>query len=64
MSTVHEALVAAHMGREVLGISFISNLLTEPAKTTHDEVVENSRKVEDKFCRLLAALIPRLGGQR
>jgi len=60
MSTVHEALVARHMGREVLGISFISNLLTEPAVTTHEEVMENARLVEDKFARLLKALLPKL----
>lgn len=60
MSTVPEALVCAHMGREALGISFISNLLTEPAITTHDEVMENARKVEEKFCKLVTALVPRL----
>lgn len=60
MSTVPETLVAAHMGRRVLGISFISNLLTRPAVTTHEEVMENARLVEDKFTRLLRGLIPRL----
>lgn len=60
MSTVPEALVAAHMDREVLGISFISNLLTEPAATTHEEVMENARLVEGKFARLLEALLPKL----
>jgi purine-nucleoside phosphorylase len=60
MSTAPEALVASHMGREVLGISFISNTLTEPAKTTHEEVMENARKVESKFCALLEALLPEL----
>jgi purine-nucleoside phosphorylase len=60
MSTVPEALICAHMGREALGISFISNLLTEPAVTTHEEVMENARKVEEKFCRLLTALVPRI----
>lgn len=60
MSTVPEALVCAHMGREALGISFISNLIIEPGVTTHEEVIENSRKVEDKFRRLLLALIPKI----
>ncbi len=63
MSTVHEALVARHMDREVLGISFISNLLTEPAVTTHEEVMENARLVEDKFSRLLNALVPKLAAE-
>ncbi len=60
MSTVPETLVCAHMGRRVLGISFISNLLTVPAQTTHEEVMENARLVEEKFTKLLRALIPRL----
>lgn len=60
MSTVHEATVCAHMGREVLGISFISNLIIEPGVTTHEEVMENSRKVEEKFHRLLTSLVPHL----
>jgi purine-nucleoside phosphorylase len=60
MSTVPEALICAHMNREALGISFISNLLTEPAVTTHEEVMENARKVEEKFCKLLTALVPRV----
>lgn len=60
MSTVPEALAASHMGAEVLGISFISNLLTVPAVTTHDEVMENSRRVEQKFTRLLLQLLPAL----
>ncbi len=61
MSTAPEALLCAHMGREALGISFISNLIVEPGVTTHDEVIENSHQVEDKFRRLLEALIPKLG---
>lgn len=60
MSTVPETLVANHMGRRVLGISFISNLLTVPAVTTHEEVMENARLVEEKFTKLLTALIPHL----
>ncbi len=61
MSTAPETLAATHMGREVLGISFISNLLTVPAKTTHDEVMENSRRVEEKFTKLVTAFIAELG---
>lgn len=62
MSTVHETLTAAHMGREVLGISFISNLLTVPAKTTHDEVMENSRLVEARFSALVMRILRRAAG--
>ncbi len=60
MSTVPEALVATHAGRQVLGISFISNLLTTPAVTTHEEVMGNAAQVEERFSRLLMALIPQL----
>lgn len=61
MSTVSEALIAAHMGRKVLGISFISNLLTQAQPTTHEEVVRNAALVEDKFQRLIIALVQQLG---
>lgn len=60
MSTATEALVAAQMGREVLGISFISNLLTNPGITTHEEVMEASRLVEGRFGKLVKALLPAL----
>lgn len=63
MSTALEALVCAHMGREVLGISFISNLLTEPAVTTHEEVMENSRKVEADFGRLVSRVVRELAAE-
>jgi len=60
MSTVPEALIAAHAGRQVLGISFISNTLTVPAVTTHQEVVENARLVEERFSTLITAVVERL----
>jgi len=60
MSTAPEAIIAKHMGCEILGISFISNVLAVPAKTTHEEVMANARLVETKFARLLTTLIPRL----
>lgn len=57
MSTVPEATLAAAMGRRVLGISFISNMLVEPAPLTHAEVVENAVLVEQKFGTLVSALL-------
>lgn len=60
MSTVPEVLVARHAGREVLGISFISNSLVKPAVTSHEEVMENSKIVEDKFSALVLGLVDRL----
>ena len=60
MSTVAETLVAKHMGRDVLGISFISNSLARPAVTTHEEVMDNARLVEAKFAGLVSGIIGRL----
>lgn len=62
MSTVHEVIVARHMGIEVLGISLVTNpaagLSAEPID--HHEVMEIGRRVEQQFTRLLTALIPRI----
>jgi purine-nucleoside phosphorylase len=60
MSTVPEATMAAAAGCRVLGISFISNLLVQPAPLTHEEVVANSALVEEKFSRFVIALIEKL----
>jgi purine-nucleoside phosphorylase len=62
MSTVPEAIVARHMGLEVLGISCITNpaagVLPEPL--VHDEVMEVARRVSGEFVRLLEAILGRL----
>lgn len=60
MSTVPESIMAAALGRQVLGISFISNMLVDPAPLTHDEVVENSALVEEKFSTLVATLLQKM----
>jgi len=61
MSTVPEAIVARHMGLEVLGISCITNpaagVLPEPLR--HDEVMEVARRVSASFMGLLEAIIAR-----
>jgi purine-nucleoside phosphorylase len=63
MSTVFEAIAAAHGGVDVVGISCITNLAagigTEPL--SHDEVKETAARVHDAFSRLVRAIIPRLG---
>jgi purine-nucleoside phosphorylase len=61
MSTVPEAIVAAHMGVPVAGISCITNLAAGISQhpLTHQEVVEVARAVEGKFLDLLRAFIPR-----
>ena len=62
MSTVHEVIVARHMGMEVLGISLVTNpaagLSTE--RIDHHEVMEIGRRVEAQFTRLVTALLPAL----
>ncbi|MEO7158687.1 MAG: purine-nucleoside phosphorylase [Vicinamibacterales bacterium] len=62
MSTAPEAIVARHMGVEVLGISCITNpaagVLPEPLR--HDEVMEVARRVRGEFSSLLEGIIERL----
>jgi len=62
MSTAPEAIVARHMGMEVLGISCITNpaagVLPEPLR--HDEVMEVARRVRGEFSSLLEGIIERL----
>lgn len=60
MSTIPETLVAAQMGRKVLGISVITNLVPSAAPTTHEEVIENSRIAEQRFQALVHAVLARL----
>jgi len=59
MSTAPEAIVARHMGMEVLGISCITNpgagVLPEPLN--HDEVMEVARRVRADFGALLEGII-------
>jgi purine-nucleoside phosphorylase len=68
MSTVHETIVARHMGLEVLGISLVTNMAAgvvasgqQAAKTIHHEdVMEVGRRAEKQFTNLLIALIPKI----
>ena len=59
MSTVPEAIVARHMGMQILGISCITNMAAgiSDQLINHEEVMETGRRVRDTFARLLRRLM-------
>jgi purine-nucleoside phosphorylase len=63
MSTVPEAIVARHMGMEVLGISCISNMAAGilPQPLTAEEVIETTGRVRGQFIGLIEGILERLG---
>ncbi len=68
MSTVHETIVARHMGLEVLGISLVTNIAAgvvaagqkEAETIHHEDVMEVGRRAEKQFTTLLTALVPQI----
>ncbi len=62
MSTVPEAIVARHMGIDVLGISCITNMAAgvSPQPLVHDEVMETAHRVRGTFVTLLEGIIGRI----
>src|SRR5580704_3275317 len=66
MSTVHETIIARHMGLEVLGLSLVTNMaagvVASGQQTAdiihHEDVMEVGRRAEKQFTNLLTALIP------
>ncbi len=65
MSTVHEVIVARHMGLEVLGLSLVTNpaagVSAEPID--HNEVLDMGRRAEVRLTALLLALLPQIDRQ-
>ena len=62
MSTVPEAIVARHMGLEVLGISCITNMAAGvlPQPLDHAEVMETARRIRGQFIALLEGILGHL----
>jgi len=64
MSTVPEAIAAAHSGMKVMGISLITNMaagiLDQPL--SHAEVVETADRVKQVFIQLVKLIVERMEG--
>ena len=62
MSTVTEALTAAHCGMPVLGISFLTNMAagTTDQPVSDDEVVAAGNAMAEPFSRYMARIVGRL----
>jgi purine-nucleoside phosphorylase len=62
MSTVHETIVARHMGLDVLGVSLVTNAAAgiSPELLNHTEVMDIGRQSEARFTKLLTAIIAKI----
>ncbi len=62
MSTVHEVIVARHMGIEVLGLSLVTNMAAGVSEQTinHQEVMEIGERMSRQFASLVKALVPQV----
>ena len=59
MSTVPEAIVAGHCGRQVVGISCVTNMAAGvlPVKLSHEEVTETANRVKAVFQKLIDLIV-------
>jgi purine-nucleoside phosphorylase len=62
MSTVHEVIIARHMGLDVLGLSLVTNAAAGVTSTLihHEEVMDIGRQSAARFTALLRAILPRI----
>lgn len=62
MSTVHEVIVARHMGLDVLGLSLVTNMAAgiTPGAIDHREVLEIGQRVQQQFTALLTGVVARI----
>ncbi|HEY5381621.1 MAG TPA: purine-nucleoside phosphorylase [Acidobacteriaceae bacterium] len=65
MSTVHEVIIARHMGLEVLGLSLVTNMAAGVLDQVihHEEVMKTGRRVEAQFTSLVKALVPQVAAE-
>jgi len=58
MSTVLEAIAAAHAGVEVAGLSAVTNICFKPkASPTHEEVLQQAHRADKDLARIIAKLM-------
>ena len=62
MSTVPEVIAARQLGMRICGLSWVTNLASGISKhpLSHKETLEETKKIEGKFSKILADLIPKL----